>query len=101
LLAARQQARQGFEKNRSLLPAGDDFAKELKHAEEVAKILRQNVVQGQSEGHGDHYSMSLSLGSTELEMTVMVGLRIHEDIERGDNDTIKFEGQSMKARRQA
>ncbi len=34
-------------------------------------------------------------------MTTVVGLRIHEETERGDNDTIKFEGQPMKARRQA
>lgn len=61
MIAARQQLRQGFEKHRSLSPGSEEFTKEIKHAEEVAKILRQNVVQGECEGRDDHYSMSLSL----------------------------------------
>jgi hypothetical protein len=46
LLAARQEARQTFEKNRR--PAVDT-GMQINHAIEVANILRHNIVQGSRE----------------------------------------------------
>ncbi|KAI8950115.1 hypothetical protein F4801DRAFT_362512 [Xylaria longipes] len=70
LTAARSSIRQGFRANAALEPTSPEFPAAVKHAEEVATILRQNVVQGKRDG--DRYK-----------------LRIHEETERGDNDTIK------------
>jgi len=73
LHAAQQEARTHFQKNASLLPSDPAVAPAIKHAEEVAQILRQNVVQGKLEESTEAYK-----------------LRIHKDTERGDNDTIKM-----------
>ncbi|KAJ5301508.1 hypothetical protein PENANT_c002G05823 [Penicillium antarcticum] len=78
LLAARQEARQNFEKNRR--PAVDT-GMQINHAIEVANILRHNIVQG-SRAKGDE--------NAKWE------LNIHEQIERGDNDSIKVGGQDVK-----
>ncbi|KAI1345497.1 hypothetical protein F5Y01DRAFT_57173 [Xylaria sp. FL0043] len=78
LTAARQSIRQGFRANAALEPTSPEFPNAVKHAEEVAMILRQNVVQGKKEG--DTYK-----------------LRIHEETERGDNETIKFAGTNLAA----
>ncbi|KAH8907380.1 mitochondrial zinc maintenance protein 1, mitochondrial [Coniochaeta sp. PMI_546] len=77
LTAAREQIQQGFRDMRSL-PASDPAVQAaVQHAQEVASFLRSNVVQGQKEG--DVYK-----------------LRIHDEIERGDNDTIKIGGKTVK-----
>ncbi|KAI0010766.1 hypothetical protein F4779DRAFT_616202 [Xylariaceae sp. FL0662B] len=77
-LAARSSIRDGFRANASLDPTDPVVPGAIKHAEEVASILRQNIVQGKMEG--DRYK-----------------LRIHEETERGDNDTVKFpNGQTVK-----
>ncbi|KAK0656245.1 hypothetical protein B0T16DRAFT_398905 [Cercophora newfieldiana] len=77
LTAARQQIRQGF-REKSWLPASDpEVQPAIKHAEEVAHFLRTNLVQGKKKG--DRYV-----------------LRIHDDIERGDNDTVKLAGKTVK-----
>ncbi|KAL4804022.1 hypothetical protein BDV18DRAFT_143695 [Aspergillus unguis] len=78
LLAARQEARQNFEKHRRL---GIDTPMQINHAIEVASILRHNIVQGAREA-GDE--------SAKWE------LNIHDEIERGDNDSIKVGGKSVK-----
>ncbi|KAI1163848.1 hypothetical protein F5B18DRAFT_651174 [Nemania serpens] len=77
LTAARSSIREGFRANAALEPTSPEFPAAVKHAEEVATILRQNVVQGKRE-EGDLYK-----------------LRIHEETERGDNDTVKFSGQTL------
>lgn len=46
----------------------------------VTKILRENVVQGQHTGEGEHYK-----------------LNIHEHTERGDNETAKKMQGSVKS----
>ncbi|KAI0538410.1 hypothetical protein GGR58DRAFT_468277 [Xylaria digitata] len=76
LTAARESIRQGFRANAALEPTSPEFPNAVKHAEEVATILRQNVVQGKKEG--DTYK-----------------LRIHEETERGDNESIKFTGTNL------
>jgi complex III assembly factor LYRM7 len=48
LVAARHEARKNFEGNRGLAPDSEEYAKQVTHAEEVAKFLRENVVQGQA-----------------------------------------------------
>ncbi|KAH7088168.1 hypothetical protein FB567DRAFT_591583 [Paraphoma chrysanthemicola] len=71
LFAARAEVRRNFESNRNLTVGSEEFSKQITHAEEVAKFLRENVVQGQAAGE-DNYK-----------------LRIHEHTERGDNEDIK------------
>lgn len=56
LTAARLQVRQGFESNRGLSTGSDEVNKGIQYAEDVALILRQNVVQGQAQEGDDHYS---------------------------------------------
>ncbi|KAK4454738.1 mitochondrial zinc maintenance protein 1, mitochondrial [Podospora aff. communis PSN243] len=75
--AARQQIRQGFREKATLPPSDPQIQPALKHAEEVAHFLRTNLVQGKKEG--DRYV-----------------LRIHDDIERGDNDTVKLGNKTVK-----
>ncbi|KAI1372469.1 hypothetical protein F4677DRAFT_263592 [Hypoxylon crocopeplum] len=73
LNAARSSIREGFRANASLEPTNPEVPGAIKHAEEVAALLRKNIVQGKKEGE-------------------VYKLRIHEDTERGDNDTVKFPG---------
>lgn len=57
LSAAQNQIRQTFNENRGLDSAGIQAA--IRHAEDVATILRQNVVQGQKiESDGDKHTFS-------------------------------------------
>ncbi|KAI1803928.1 hypothetical protein F4811DRAFT_306221 [Daldinia bambusicola] len=78
LTAARASIREGFLANSSLASSDPELPGAIKHAEEIAAILRRNVVQGKKDG--DRYK-----------------LRIHEDTERGDNDTVKFpNGKTVK-----
>ncbi|KAF5539932.1 mitochondrial zinc maintenance 1 mitochondrial [Fusarium napiforme] len=74
LSAAQLQIRHEFRLKAKVDAA--DAAAAINHAEEVAKVLRQNVVQGQRTEEGkDTFK-----------------LRIHKDIERGDNESIKTAG---------
>ncbi|KIN08087.1 hypothetical protein OIDMADRAFT_22915 [Oidiodendron maius Zn] len=72
LHAARVEARKAFQQNTALSPDSPETAAAVAHAEEVAQILKENVVQGKKEGDN------------------LYKLRIHEHTERGDNDTIKI-----------
>jgi len=72
LHAAQQQARAGFRQNASLSPDDPTVATAIEHAEGVARILRENIVQGKHIGENKYK------------------LRIHEETERGDNDTVKM-----------
>lgn len=59
LLAARHQARVGFNANRVLSADDPEVAKQIKHATEVTQILRQNLVQGRPvEGEEGKYGMN-------------------------------------------
>ncbi|EHK22780.1 uncharacterized protein TRIVIDRAFT_78785 [Trichoderma virens Gv29-8] len=77
LTAAQNQIRQGFQENRAL-DSSSGIQAAIRHAEDVATILRQNIVQGQKiESNGDEHTYKL---------------RIHEHTERGDNDSILTAG---------
>ncbi|KAF2458044.1 mitochondrial zinc maintenance protein 1, mitochondrial, partial [Lineolata rhizophorae] len=78
LNAARAQARSAFDQNRSLSSGSEEAQKSVDHAGEVAKVLRENVVQGRSVEDGRYR------------------LRIHEYTELGDNETVKTAGQRNK-----
>lgn len=54
LTAARQEARNGFLKNAGLTPEDPALAPAIAHAEEVAQILKQNLVQGKLEGENKY-----------------------------------------------
>ena len=56
LFAARTQARNQFEGNRRLAAGSKELSESITHAEEVAKFLRENVVQGQAIGSDGYYS---------------------------------------------
>lgn len=58
LTSARAQIRAGFREKASLSPTDPAVAPALQHAQEVAAMLRENVVQGRNEGDG-RYSKSL------------------------------------------
>jgi complex III assembly factor LYRM7 len=74
LTAARSQIRESFLSSAPLEPAAS--VKAIEHAREVAKFLRENVVQGKRvDGEADTFQ-----------------LRIHEHTERGDNESIKTAG---------
>ncbi|KAI5815604.1 hypothetical protein BZA77DRAFT_265422 [Pyronema omphalodes] len=71
--AAQQESRKAFEQNKAV--AGEAADALIKHAKDVALILRTNVIQGKKEereGEGEVYK-----------------LNIHDEIERGDNESIK------------
>lgn len=56
MISARHQARTSFALNSSLLPLSPEAVAQIAHAEDVATILRQNVVQGQKmDGTGEKY----------------------------------------------
>ncbi|KAF4462154.1 Mitochondrial zinc maintenance 1 mitochondrial [Fusarium albosuccineum] len=77
LSAAQLQIRNEFRQKASIDPSAAPAA--IQHAEEVAKVLRENVVQGKKTEEGpDTYK-----------------LRIHEHIERGDNESIKTAGKGQ------
>jgi complex III assembly factor LYRM7 len=57
LFAARAEVRKNFESNRHLTAGSDELSKQITHAEEVAKFLRENVVQGQAADNEGNYSM--------------------------------------------
>ncbi|WYZ39039.1 hypothetical protein EsH8_III_000953 [Colletotrichum jinshuiense] len=74
LAAAKQQIRQGFRDQATLTPADPNLGPAIQKAEEIAKILRENVVQGKQDE------------------SRVYKLRIHKDTERGDNESIKTAG---------
>jgi complex III assembly factor LYRM7 len=86
LAASRTEARNRFEMNRGLDPHSEEYAQALEEAQGVATVLRQNVVQGAS-AEGDKFSMLWQYaGQTSL---TAADLRIHEETEKGDNDSVK------------
>lgn len=73
LHSARHQARQGFDKGRSLQPESSEATEAVKHAIGVSQVLLHNIVQGrQMDGAEDKYKLEL-----------------HEHTEKGYNDTVK------------
>ncbi|KAI0476292.1 hypothetical protein GGR56DRAFT_463403 [Xylariaceae sp. FL0804] len=75
LSAARAEIRKAFHANASLEPSSPAAADAIQHSKQIAMILRQNLVQGKLEGEA-------------------YKLRIHDETERGDNDTVKIAGGS-------
>ncbi|KAJ4035695.1 Mitochondrial zinc maintenance protein 1, mitochondrial [Fusarium oxysporum] len=92
LSAAQLQIRNEFRQKASIDAA--DASAAIKHAEEVAKVLRQNVVQGQRTEEGKDTFSEFGLGGRgrKRKLIAFTELRIHEDIERGDNESIKTAG---------
>ncbi|KFA61801.1 hypothetical protein S40285_05608 [Stachybotrys chlorohalonatus IBT 40285] len=79
LSGAHSQIRQSFRSTADLGPSGSVQA--IEHARDVAKFLRENVVQGKRvDGAQDTFK-----------------LRIHEHTERGDNESIKMAGSGTTA----
>ncbi|KAL0937844.1 uncharacterized protein CTRU02_207576 [Colletotrichum truncatum] len=74
LTAAQQQIRQGFRDHATVAPTDPSVGPAIQKAEDIAKILRENIVQGKQDD------------------AQVYKLRIHKDTERGDNDSVKFAG---------
>lgn len=55
LHASRSEIKANFQKNASLPPDDPEVVKGIEHAQDVAKILRENIVQGEHVGD-DRYS---------------------------------------------
>ncbi|TQW01315.1 hypothetical protein IF1G_01246 [Cordyceps javanica] len=79
LLAAQSQIRGGFRDKQALDPKDGSVGERIEHATQVAKFLRENVVQGKKMDGQD----------------AMYKLRIHEHTERGDNESIKTAGSGI------
>ncbi|KAI5301321.1 Mitochondrial zinc maintenance protein 1, mitochondrial [Ascosphaera pollenicola] len=73
--AAREFARQRFDAEKA---ATEGIEAKIQEAEDAARILRTELIQGEEVGDKRYR------------------LRIHDEIERGDNDTVKIGGQSVK-----
>ncbi|KAL4902722.1 mitochondrial zinc maintenance protein 1, mitochondrial [Aspergillus multicolor] len=78
LFASRKEARTQFETHRRF---GIDTPMQINHAIEVASILRHNIVQGARDAKDEDAKWEL---------------RIHDEIERGDNDSVKVAGKKVK-----
>ncbi|KAL1980783.1 hypothetical protein VTN96DRAFT_3553 [Rasamsonia emersonii] len=78
LYAARAEARRRFDENRRL---GVDTPMQIQHAVEAAHILRHNIVQGVRDADSEDGKWTL---------------RIHDEIERGDNDSVRIGGKNVK-----
>ncbi|PYH80246.1 LYR motif-containing protein [Aspergillus aculeatinus CBS 121060] len=78
MVAARQEARRNFDNHPR---QGIDTPMQINHAIEVANILRHNIVQGVRDDGDENAKWEL---------------RIHDEIERGDNDSIKIAGKKVK-----
>lgn len=89
LHAARIQARDGFNNLRSAKADSVEVVKGIAHAEEVAKLLRHNIVQGQKVEGKEALREFCFTGYGNCADHLSLELRIHPDIERGDNDTVK------------
>ncbi|KAI9781249.1 MAG: Mitochondrial zinc maintenance protein 1, mitochondrial [Peltula sp. TS41687] len=81
LEAARREARKQFDQNRNLSSDSEEVTKAIGHAEDTARILKHNLAQGRQAERG----------------TQRYKLRIHEHIERGDNDGLKRDILGKKA----
>ena len=57
LHGARLKAREAFEQAQGLVEGSEETSKSIQHAEDVARILRENVVQGEADARNDQYSM--------------------------------------------
>lgn len=102
---AREEARKRFNENRQL---SVDTPMRIQDALEAAHILKTNVVQGvkveanknvQGEEVERYCELFLlqNFGAkrTNIDLFPSKALRIHEHIERGDNDTIKTAGDKI------
>lgn len=105
LTNARRFARQNFDQNKTVRVGSIEAANGIEHAQSVTKILRENVVQGSKSGAEEKFSEYTCNAARKCEESrpladwVTAELRIHEETERGDNETIrklKGTGKSFK-----
>ena len=85
---ARSDTRTAYESSRDLTGDESGVAAKLQHAEEVAKVLRTQVVQGRKRDSDSTTTAAAQDGKGEQD-SQFYELRIHPDIELGDNETIR------------
>jgi hypothetical protein len=83
LSAARKEARKRFEMGKILDPDSAEALDGVTEARNVGKFLRHNLVQGIKDENSDVYRTYL------YKLGLKIGLRIHDETERGDNLSIK------------
>ncbi|KAJ6262823.1 hypothetical protein Dda_1380 [Drechslerella dactyloides] len=99
LVASHREIRTQFERSRDAAPGPDDAppSERIKHAFEVANYLRQNVVQAvKADGEDVYITRNADAGGgfffadgSFLTFAASKELRIHDETERGDNESIK------------
>lgn len=92
LQRARSDTRTAYEATRTLASDDAGVASKLQHAEEVAKVLRTQVVQGRRrEPTADQPDANITqaAGPEQGKDSQFYELRIHPEIELGDNETIR------------
>jgi complex III assembly factor LYRM7 len=72
LTAARRAARDGFERGRHLPLGSEEASKQIHHAQDVAKILRENVLQGAAiDGDNKFSKINLPLSRLTSHLTIV------------------------------
>jgi complex III assembly factor LYRM7 len=96
---SRKFARDSFDKNRRFKAGSIEAEKAVEHAQGVAQILRENVVQGATDKEASStYSESrllppLTTRGRPTDTTWRTELNIHQFTEKGDNESVKqFKG---------
>ena len=94
LTASRTQAHNQFQSNSHLPPCSSDTQTKISEALEVVKFLRRNVVQGvrvdsPSGGREGERGEREGEGEGKDSKNGTWRLNIHEEVERGDNASIK------------
>jgi hypothetical protein len=78
---------------------------QINHAIEVASILRHNIVQGARSAEDENarwgvyppsFTRKIMDWHRGANIWSVTELRIHDEIERGDNDSIKIAGKNVK-----
>lgn len=68
LTNARDQIRAGFREKAALSPTDPAVAPAVQHAQQVAAMLRENVVQGRSDGDGRYSKSLVSAAGSSLDV---------------------------------
>lgn len=90
LMEAKNRIRHEFRSAPKTTPTDPEFQKRMHYANDIATLLRANVVQGVPEGD-NIYSKMIPVYQVPVAgwfLQVSTELRIHEETERGDNESI-------------
>ena len=98
LVAARHQARTSFGNGRSLLPDSLEALERITHAENVAQILRQNIVQGRKVNDEEEDRYREHTCSKYFYLELIEPLKNYEYTRRRSVEIIILQRRAVKAR---